>query len=118
MSEVAGSKRAQKALRDHEKDKEEQRIRDLRWVMSTPQGRRFVFDMIDKRCLLFSPSYTGTSETYLREGQRKIGIWLFTETQQHAVNEYVQMISEAFHLKKVDEVIENKVREIAKGEDE
>jgi hypothetical protein len=118
VSNVAGSRQAQRELDRHRKDKEAQTLRDLRWVMSTAQGRRFMFDLIDQRCLVFSPSYTGNSETYLREGRRIVGIEVMREVQKECAAEYVQMMSEAFNLKKRDDLVEAAAQTIAEGDDE
>lgn len=114
---VAGSKSAQRELRDHKNLQERQRKSDLGWVMSTPQGRRFIFDLIERRCGVFSASYTGNSETYLKEGKRLVGIDLMEEVQQEFSNEYVQMTSEAFHGKRRDALAEAVANKIASEED-
>lgn len=118
MSNVASSKKAQKLKKDHLKEKEEQRLRDFGCIMDTPEGRRFVFDLIDRRCGVFSPSYTGNSETYLREGKRAVGIELMQESQEKFSNQYVLMISEAFSLKRRDDLIEEAAKDAAEGEAE
>jgi hypothetical protein len=102
---LSGSRSAQKTLRDHKKFKEEQKIRDLGVVLSTPEGRRFMFTLIDEDCGVFSSSYTGNSETYLKEGKRHVGIQKMVEVQTHFKDRYVEMISEAFSLKKRDDLV-------------
>lgn len=115
---VAGSKKAQAELKDHRKFKEDQRARDLGWIMQHPEGRRFIFDLLDRRCLLFSASYTGNSETYLREGRRAVAIDITREVQKQYPNEYVLMITEAFSTMKRDALVEEGAARVAQGDDE
>lgn len=118
MSNVPSSRKAQKLKGEHRQDKEEQRTRDLGRILDTPEGRRFVFDLIDRRCGVFSPSFTGNSETFLREGMRKVGIQVMQEAQEKFKDQYVLMISEAFSLQKRDEIVDEAARSAAQGDEE
>jgi hypothetical protein len=118
VSNVPSSRKAQKLKQDHIKEKEEQRVRDFGRIMGTPEGRRFIFDLIDRRCGVFSASFTGNSETYLREGKRAVGIEIMTDAQAKFSDDYVLMISEAFSFKKRDDLIEEAAKDAAKGDTE
>lgn len=114
---MQSSKKAQKDLRVRKDDLETIRINDLRSVLSTPAGRRFIFDLIDRRCLVFSPSYTGNSETYLREGMRKVGIDLMREIQERFLDQYTTMLSEQFTLVRQNQRIEDGAKNKAMEDD-
>lgn len=58
----------------------EQEIEDVRTILKTPAGMRF-FKRVFNRTHLFRTTYTGNSETYFREGERNIGLWLLTDVQ-------------------------------------
>lgn len=64
------------------KKKEDRKLQrdfdDLKAVLSTRNGRRFLWRTLSN-CGVFELSYTGTSETYFREGQRNIGLKLMSE---------------------------------------
>ena len=72
--QVAAAKKLEKEVRKDE-------LADMRLLLSDPAGRRFLWRML-KRCGLYRLSYTGNSETYLREGERNVGLWLMTELSQ------------------------------------
>jgi hypothetical protein len=118
MSQIQNSKRAQQQLGEHRNLQERQRIRDLGEVMSTPTGRRFLFTLIDKDCRVFSPSYTGNSETFLNEGMRKVGIEKMKEAQEHHKDLYILMITEAFSGQKRDALVEEAAKVTAQGDEE
>lgn len=115
---IQTSKGAQKTLRTRRDALETIRIRDLGTIMGTVEGRRFVFDLIDRRCLVFSQSYTGNSETYLREGQRKVGIDLMVEIQREYPSQYVMMLQEQFTLQKQDRLTEEAAKAVAEADHE
>jgi hypothetical protein len=57
----------------------EQDTDDLRWVLSQPQGRRFLARMVDRWAHLEEKSETGEERTSsFNEGQRDIGRCLVT----------------------------------------
>lgn len=72
---------------------------DLRAVMSMPQGRRFVWWLIDAVGGTFSPSYAedGLNTAY-NEGRRAVGIGLMTEVQRVVPESYLTMLREAVEL--------------------
>lgn len=69
-------------------------VNDLRHVMATRQGRRFVNRLLDQTGLN-ARSFTGNSETFFREGRRSVGLELLGDINEHAFPEYVQMLQEA-----------------------
>lgn len=115
---IQTSRKAQRELRTRKDDLEKIRVADLGEVLRLPAGRRFVFDLIDRRCLVFSPSYTGNSETYLREGQRKVGIDLMQEVQKLYPEQYVAMINEQFNLQRQNAMIEEGAKALAAEDDQ
>ena len=72
-----------------------QRRRDLREVMSTPAGRRFVQSMLDD-CGVVSGSFTGEALTGAHnEGLRMAGVALWRRCQTEAPEAFVEMFTEA-----------------------
>lgn len=73
-------------------------VLDLRAVMSSPQGRRFVWRLLDAAGV-FSASYTADpNSTAYAEGRRAMGLWLMREAQTVARDPYVAMVREALEL--------------------
>ena len=79
------------------KEATEQSQRNLRVVMSSSQGRAFVFELIDRECGVSSPSFREAPGTmaYL-EGQRSIGIALQERLKLETRQLYLLMLREAF----------------------
>jgi hypothetical protein len=100
-------------------DRERTRIEDVKQIMALPCGRRFVFDLIDRRCKLFSGSFSGDPHlTSYREGGRAIGIELASELQRLCSGQYVQMIEDQFNEQHKDRLIEEiSATEAKQGED-
>lgn len=91
---VAANESAQELLRVHEELAREQEHNDLRAVMSTPQGRRFVWRLLE-HAGLFGPSYASDhGATAYNEGRRSIAIGLLTRVQTEATDLYVTALTE------------------------
>lgn len=74
-----------------------QRDEDLRWVLSTEQGRRFYLRLLEDESNLQGQSFAG-SDTHLtafREGVRAVGISLLEEAQRVAPGSYMKALNEA-----------------------
>lgn len=67
---------------------------DLRRVMSTASGRRFVWGQLE-RAGVFRSSFTGNSETFFREGQRNIGLMLLADVNEFCPEQYLTMLMES-----------------------
>ena len=69
-------------------------VSDLRFVMGTKQGRRFVARLLDQAGL-HRRSFTGNSETFFNEGRRSVALELAQDIQTHAFAEHILMLQEA-----------------------
>lgn len=56
----------------------EQRLESTRRMLATREGRDFVWRVLD-RAGIFALSYTGDQETFFREGQRNIGLFVLDD---------------------------------------
>jgi len=88
------------------KEAVEESRRNLRQVMSSSQGRAFVFELIDRECGVSSASFSESPNTtaYL-EGQRSVGIALQERLKLETRQLYLLLLREAF-----DRVPEGAVR--------
>ncbi len=84
----------QAKLRNRERLQEEQRRADLVSIMTTPGGRRFMYDLIFERCGLMNLYPAQDSGIYRHEGRRSVGWSLAAELQEHHGLEYVLMLTE------------------------
>ena len=83
---------ARKAL---ETERQRQQEEDVRAVLATETGRRFVWALLDGHAGVFGASYTGdgVSGAY-GEGRRSVGIGLMLLVQRLAPDLYVRMVQE------------------------
>jgi hypothetical protein len=85
---------------DAQKREHREQANDLLAVMGTPAGRRFVYRILEKSHM-FQTSFTGNSQTFFREGERNIGLFLFNELMVECPELYVTAQNE--HRKRVEE---------------
>lgn len=76
-----------------DKDAEQQAQDDLREVMDTAAGRRFVWRMLE-RAGIYRQSFTGNSSTFFNEGERNVGLFLLSELQAACPQAFIQMQQE------------------------
>lgn len=72
----------------------EQQINDLRRLMDTDYGRRFVWRLLGQAGT-FQLSFTGNSETFFNEGRRSLGTELYGQLHEHCLDQYLVMMHEA-----------------------
>lgn len=80
-----------KIERERNKFKQDTEDNDLKFLLSTDQGRRFIWNMLEK-CGVFKSSFTGSSETFFLEGQRNIGLKLMSDIMRVDPESYLKMI--------------------------
>lgn len=85
-SEVKEAKKKEKFGRDQE-------LADIKFLLSTDQGRRFIWRYLGI-CGVFKNSFTGSSETFFNEGKRLIGTTLLTEVVASDPDSYLRMIKQ------------------------
>lgn len=69
----------------------EQEVNDLKFILATEQGRRFMWRYLEM-CGVYRTSFTGSSETYFLEGQRNIGLKLIADIVEADPDAYLKMI--------------------------
>jgi hypothetical protein len=84
---------------------------DLRDIMATPAGRRFIYRMIFEICHVEALSFTGNSETYLREGERNAGLTIMNELIDRHADAYMTMITEMLAFRKEELMKRKQARE-------
>src|SRR5690242_19875856 len=81
-------------LRSLEKRESEQKVSDRRRLMLTPEGRRFMYDLIFEVCGLMNVYPAQDSGIYRHEGARGVGFKLASILQQEVPAQYTLMINE------------------------
>lgn len=91
-------------MTDEEKKAREKKLNDLRWVLSTPQGRRFLWGLMAD-CRVFNDRfYSDERQSEYMKGRRIIGQDLFHDILEAEPNSYLKMQQEQ-DAKEVREVI-------------
>ena len=80
-----------KIEREKNKFKQDTEDNDLKFLLASDQGRRFIWNMLEK-CGVFKSSFTGSSETFFLEGQRNIGLKLMSDIMRVDPDSYLKMI--------------------------
>lgn len=84
---VRTRKRKDESIRDRE-------LADLKLVMDSLEGRRFVWRLLDKAGV-FRTSFTGNSTTFFNEGMRNMGLVVLADVHEACAEQYIQMMTEA-----------------------
>jgi hypothetical protein len=101
-SGLLDNENAQALLRNRERDAATLAAADIRAVMSTQQGRRFVWSLIESAGV-YAPSFTGAAETTaFNEGRRSVGIGLMVAAQRDVPDLYVIALQEQLAAKRLD----------------
>ena len=66
----------------------------MKFQMSTPAGRRFMWRLLEKTGM-YRTSFTGNSTTFFNEGQRNIGLMMNALILQACPEQYLAMLNEA-----------------------
>jgi hypothetical protein len=85
--QVKTRKRKDEQIRDRE-------MHDMRMVMSTVEGRRFVWRLLE-RAGVFRTSFTGNSTTFFNEGQRNMGLIVLADVHEACAEQYIVMMNES-----------------------
>jgi len=80
-----------KKAKDKEKYNREDELHDLKQVLSTNEGKRFIWRYLEK-CGVFTSSFTGNSETFFKEGGRNIGLQLLADVQEANIESLIEMM--------------------------
>lgn len=90
----AGDPRQVARAEEIARNRRETELADVRWLLADPRGRRFFWRYLE-HCGVFRTSFTGSSETFFREGSRNVGLALMADMNEADPEAYVQMLAEA-----------------------
>ena len=89
-----------------EKREEQERLNDIIAVMSEPAGRRYVWRLLEEARVYQSSYAHETNQTFFREGQRNVGLSIFTELLQASPELFLTMQKEHYILEAPEEPAE------------
>jgi hypothetical protein len=92
--ENAGDPASVKQKTTAAKAREEQRLNGLRQIMDSRDGRLWMWHFLS-RCGMFTIDFNGNSRDYFNLGQRNAAMPIFSDIQQHCMDEYLLMVKES-----------------------
>lgn len=95
MSRHLSNEKAQRREKERDMFLSQQRIADMGAVLSTPEGRRFIWNLLASHCYVFSKVPTGPDGIRI-EGRRDVGIDLMADAQANHPSAYLTMVTERF----------------------
>lgn len=94
----AGDRGQFRQKKDRAKLKRENEIEQMRKVLDTYEGRSVLWRILEQAGI-YRQSFTGNSETFFREGQRKVGLELLAEIEAASPRAYSKMRDEEVERK-------------------
>lgn len=70
-----------------------EQLKDTRVLLGQPEFRRYVKRYL-ATCNVFKTTFTGSSETFFKEGQRSIGTTMFGEIMQASPERFTEIMAE------------------------
>jgi hypothetical protein len=67
---------------------------DLKQVLNTPSGRRFITRLLDHTGLLASDMFTGNSTTFYNLGKRDVGLWVYNEMMKAKPESMIEIMND------------------------
>ena len=67
---------------------------DLKQVLNTPSGRRFITRLLDQTGLLASDMFTGNSTTFYNLGKRDVGLWVYNEMMKAKPKSMIEIMND------------------------
>jgi hypothetical protein len=72
--------------------KAEQDAADIRWLMSQPQGLRFITRVLEETAVHRTSFHNSGQVMALNEGRKMVGYWLVGELTEHAPEPYFNLL--------------------------
>lgn len=92
MDNIANEKSVKNKRKKERFDRKEE-IRDLKLLLDTDFGRRFVWRVLEK-CKTFGSIMSGNSWTYYNSGQQDIGHFILAEIMEANEEAFIKMMLE------------------------
>lgn len=107
----------QKRLQERDELERRNYERDMRVVMSKPEGRRFVWRILSGYCCTFEKSFNGNADTTIyREGRRAVGVELMQEVQRLEPHAYIEMVQERLRAATDDKTHQDDAETVGRAE--
>ena len=98
MVKNAASEKQVASANQKEKFKRSEEIQDMRFVMNTIQGRRFVWRLMG-HCKSFQSIYEQSARIHYNSGKQDVGFYIMRETQDADPDLWLKMQQENMTIK-------------------
>jgi hypothetical protein len=85
---------AAEALKQKQENAHRTFVADVKWMMSSPRGRRIVWWFLEKAGVNRTSFNNSGSVMAFNEGQRNMGLMLQAQVIEHCTDDFVTMLSE------------------------
>jgi hypothetical protein len=92
--DLSGQERTTANAAEEERQAREKELNDLRWVMGTKQGRRFMWRLLSKAGLYQSSFNTNNAVMAFNEGNRNAGLQQLNDIMEACPERYNEMLTE------------------------
>ncbi|SDH23138.1 hypothetical protein [Propionivibrio dicarboxylicus] len=92
--DLADEERISAEQAEKERQQRETEQNELRWAMSTKQGRRFIYRRLSKAGIWLQSFNTNNAVMAFNEGRRSAGLELLNEIMEACPDRYTEMLAE------------------------
>ena len=92
--DLIGQERTAARSAEEERLAKEKETGDLRWVMSTKQGRRFMWRLLSRAGVFQSSFSTNNAVMAFNEGNRNAGLQQLNDVMEACPDRYTEMLAE------------------------
>jgi len=82
------------AERERERQRAEEEIADVDWLMHQPEGRRFIYRLLEQAGVYRSTFSDNALQTAFAEGERNLGLRYLAMVQEHCLERFILMLEE------------------------
>lgn len=94
--DLAGQRDREERLKVLERERADNLIADVKWLMSGPRGRRFLRVLLDETGVPHGDAFSSDALVMAREtGRHSVGRWIYSLVLNHAADLFPLMLKEA-----------------------
>lgn len=96
MTKNAADEEQVKQAKSREKGFRERELNDIRYILQSPQGRRFIWKLLT-HCKVFESIWSGSALIHHNSGRQDVGHFVMAEIVAANEDAFLQMMKEAKH---------------------
>lgn len=92
VDEAESREQSEQAQREQAKHQSQQQAEDIKWLMATAQGQRFLTRLLEETAVFRTAFHTSGQVMALNEGRKQIGYWLIGELTAHTPDAFTNLL--------------------------